>query len=87
MKKIIISVLISIVGFTAFAKTEPSSDFTLADFEVLVEKQFDGKSAFDIYGDKLENAYEYYAENGQCLIFDSVAAEEEIEKLFNKASN
>ena len=63
MKKIIFAILMSL-SVTAFAE-----DFSWADFEVLVEKAY-GKSVYEVYGDKAEAAYEYYAKNPQCFIVE-----------------
>ena len=63
MKKLIIAILMSL-SVSAFAE-----DFSWADFEVLVEKAY-GKSVYEVYGDKAEAAYEYYAKNPQCFIVE-----------------
>ena len=60
MKKLIVAILVSL-SVAAFAE-----DFSWADFEVLVEKVY-GKSVYEVYGDKAESAYEYYAKNPQCF--------------------
>ena len=54
MKKLIVAILVSL-SVAAFAE-----DFSWADFEILVEKAY-GKSVYEVYGDKAESAYEYYA--------------------------
>ena len=63
MKKIIVAILMSL-SVSVFAE-----DFSWADFEVLVEKAY-GKSVYEVYGDKAEAAYEYYAKNPQCFIVE-----------------
>ena len=63
MKKIIFAILMSL-SVTAFAE-----DFSWADFEVLVAKVY-GKTVYEVYGDKAEAAYEYYAKNPQCFIVE-----------------
>ena len=63
MKKLIIAILMTL-SVSVFAE-----DFSWADFEVLVEKAY-GKSVYEVYGDKAEAAYEYYAKNPQCLIVE-----------------
>lgn len=63
MKKLIVAILISL-SVAAF-----SEDFSWADFEILVEKAY-GKSVYEVYGDKAEAAYEYYAKNPQCFIVE-----------------
>ena len=60
MKKIIFAILMSL-SVTAFAE-----EFSWADFEILVAKVY-GKSVYEVYGDKAEAAYEYYAKNPQCF--------------------
>lgn len=60
MKKIIVAILVSL-SVAAFAE-----DFSWADFEILVAKVY-GKSVYEVYGDKAESAYEYYAKNPQCF--------------------
>lgn len=60
MKKLIVAILVSL-SVAAFAE-----DFSWADFEILVAKVY-GKSVYDLYGDKAESAYEYYAKNPQCF--------------------
>lgn len=60
MKKIIVAILISL-SVAAFAE-----EFSWADFEVLVAKVY-GKTVYEVYGDKAESAYEYYAKNPQCF--------------------
>ena len=63
MKKIIFAILMSL-SVTAFAE-----DFSWADFEVLVAKVY-GKTVYEVYGDKAEAAYEYYAKNPQCFFVE-----------------
>lgn len=63
MKKLIIAILMTL-SVSVFAE-----DFSWADFEVLVEKAY-GKSVYEVYGDKAEAAYEYYAKNPQCFIVE-----------------
>lgn len=63
MKKLIIAILMTL-SVSVFAE-----DFSWADFEVLVAKVY-GKSVYDVYGDKAEAAYEYYAKNPQCFIVE-----------------
>ena len=63
MKKIIVAILISL-SVAAFAE-----DLSWADFEVLVEIVY-GKSVYEVYGDKAEAAYEYYAKNPQCFFVE-----------------
>ena len=63
MKKLIIAILMSL-SVSVFAE-----DFSWADFEVLVEKAY-GKSVYEVYGDKAEAAYEYYAKNPQCFFVE-----------------
>lgn len=63
MKKIIVAILMTL-SVSVFAE-----DFSWADFEVLVEKAY-GKSVYEVYGDKAEAAYEYYAKNPQCFIVE-----------------
>ena len=63
MKKLIIAILMTL-SVSVFAE-----DFYWADFEVLVEKAY-GKSVYEVYGDKAEAAYEYYAKNPQCFIVE-----------------
>lgn len=63
MKKIIVAILMSL-SVSIFAE-----DFSWADFEVLVEKAY-GKSVYEVYGDKAEAAYEYYAKNPQCFFVE-----------------
>ena len=60
MKKLIVAILVSL-SVAAFAE-----DFSWADFEILVTKVY-GKSVYEVYGDKAESAYEYYAKNPQCF--------------------
>lgn len=60
MKKLIVAILVSL-SVAAFAE-----DFSWADFEILVSKVY-GKSVYEVYGDKAESAYEYYAKNPQCF--------------------
>lgn len=60
MKKLIVAILVSL-SVAAFAE-----DFSWADFEILVAKVY-GKSVYDVYGDKAEAAYEYFAKNPQCF--------------------
>lgn len=60
MKKLIVAILVSL-SVAAFAE-----DFSWADFEILVAKVY-GKSVYEVYGDKAESAYEYYAKNPQCF--------------------
>lgn len=60
MKKLIVAILVSL-SVAAFAE-----DFSWADFEILVEKVY-SKSVYEVYGDKAESAYEYYAKNPQCF--------------------
>ena len=60
MKKLIVAILVSL-SVPAFAE-----DFSWADFEILVAKVY-GKSVYEVYGDKAESAYEYYAKNPQCF--------------------
>lgn len=60
MKKLIVAILVSL-SVSAFAE-----DFSWADFEILVAKVY-GKSVYEVYGDKAESAYEYYAKNPQCF--------------------
>ena len=63
MKKLIIAILMTL-SVSVFAE-----DFSWADFEVLVAKVY-GKSVYEVYGDKAEAAYEYYANNPQCFIVE-----------------
>lgn len=63
MKKLIIAILMTL-SVSVFAE-----DFSWADFEVLVAKVY-GKSVYEVYGDKAEAAYEYYAKNPQCFIVE-----------------
>ena len=63
MKKIIFAILMSL-SVTTFAE-----DFSWADFEVLVAKVY-GKTVYEVYGDKAEAAYEYYAKNPQCFFVE-----------------
>ena len=63
MKKIIIAILMTL-SVSVFAE-----DFSWADFEVLVAKVY-GKSVYEVYDDKAEAAYEYYAKNPQCFIVE-----------------
>ena len=63
MKKLIIAILMTL-SVSVFAE-----DFSWADFEVFVEKAY-GKSVYEVYGDKAEAAYEYYAKNPQCFIVE-----------------
>lgn len=60
MKKLIVAILMSL-SVAAFAE-----EFSWADFEILVSKVY-GKSVYEVYGDKAESAYEYYAKNPQCF--------------------
>lgn len=60
MKKLIVAILVSL-SVAAFAE-----DFSWADFEILVAKVY-GKSVYEVYGDKADSAYEYYAKNPQCF--------------------
>ena len=63
MKKLIVAILVSL-SVAAFAE-----DFSWADFEILVAKVY-GKSVYEVYGDKAEAAYEYYAKNQQWFIVE-----------------
>lgn len=63
MKKLIVAILVSL-SVAAFAE-----DFSWADFEILVAKVY-GKSVYEVYGDKAESAYKYYAKNPQCFIVE-----------------
>ena len=63
MKKLIVAILMSL-SVSVFAE-----DLSWADFEVLVEKAY-GKSVYEVYGDKAEAAYEYYAKNPQCFFVE-----------------
>lgn len=63
MKKLIVAILMSL-SVSVFAE-----EFSWADFEVLVEKAY-GKSVYEVYGDKAEAAYEYYAKNPQCFFVE-----------------
>lgn len=63
MKKLIVAILVSL-SVAAFAE-----DFSWTDFEVLVAKAY-GKSVYEVYGDKAEATYEYYAKNPQCFIVE-----------------
>lgn len=63
MKKIIFAILMSL-SVSAFAE-----DFSWADFEFLVAKVY-GKTVYEVYGDKAEAAYEYYAKNPQCFFVE-----------------
>lgn len=63
MKKLIVTILMSLSVYV-FAE-----EFSWADFEILVAKVY-GKSVYEVYGDKAEAAYEYYAKNPQCFIVE-----------------
>lgn len=73
-----IAVVLLLCSSTVFAD-ESSEVMSFAEFENMISLQT-GKTAYEYFGDKAWEAYEYYAENPQCLILQE--SEELVLNLF-----